>query len=187
MARTRPDSFLCSLAMINFVMHGDSQYRQEIPLGIGAIAAYIRHKGFPVRITQCLADRGPGEIERAGLVEADVYGFQLEMSNYPAMRAVAGIIRRRKPSALLVLAAPYPSSLAAAILENERLFDCVVSGEGEETMLEIMEAAQRGEVDLARVNGLVIRGAGDTVLHTPPRKPIRGLDSLPTPARGFIG
>jgi radical SAM superfamily enzyme YgiQ (UPF0313 family) len=82
------------------------------------------------------------------------------MSNYQSVRAVAAIIRRRKPRALIVLGAPCSPSPAAPNIENEPLFDCLVSGAGEETMLEIMKAVQRGEVDLGPVNGLV--GAGRT-------------------------
>ena len=186
MARTRPTSFLSSLAMINVVMHGDYQYEAEIPLGVGAVAAYIRQKGFPVQIFQCLPDDRPEDIANAGLVDADVYGFQLQMSNYQSVRAVAEIIRRRKPRALIVLGGPYLSSLAVPILENETLFDCVVNGEGEATMLEIMEAVQRGDLDLAAVSGLVFRGSENKAIRTPPRKLIRELDSLPYPARDFI-
>ncbi|MBT4425643.1 MAG: B12-binding domain-containing radical SAM protein [Rhodospirillaceae bacterium] len=186
MARTRPTSFLSSLAMINVVMHGDYQYEAEIPLGVGAVAAYIRQKGFPVQIFQCLPDDRPEDIANAGLVDADVYGFQLQMSNYQSVRAVAEIIRQRKPRALIVLGGPYLSSLAVPILENEALFDCVVNGEGEATMLEIMEAVQRGDLDLAAVSGLVFRSPENKAIRTPPRKLIRELDSLPYPARDFI-
>ncbi len=72
MAHTRPTSFLSTLAMIDIVMKGDCQFKAEIPPGVGAVAAYIRHRGFPVEIHQCLPDDGAQEIARAGQVEADV-------------------------------------------------------------------------------------------------------------------
>ena len=186
MSTVRPVSFLPTLAMINVVMDGDYQYKEEIPLGVGAVAAFIRQEGFPVVIQQCLPDDGAEEIARAALVDADVYGFQLQMSNYLSVRTVAERIRSRNPDALLVLGGPYLSSLAEPILENEPLFDCVVSGEGEMTMLEIMQAVQRGEVELPLINGLVYRDRMGQAQKSLPRKLIRELDGLPFPARDFI-
>ena len=80
MARTRPTSFLSSLAMINVVMHGDYQYEAEIPLGVGAVAAYIRQKGFPVQIFQCLPDDRPEDIANAGLVDAEMLKPQIQFA-----------------------------------------------------------------------------------------------------------
>ncbi|MDP7342031.1 MAG: hypothetical protein QF767_01385 [Alphaproteobacteria bacterium] len=61
MAHTRPTSFLSTLAMIDIVMKGDHRFKAEIPLGVDAVAAYIRHRGFPVETHQCLPDEGaPG-------------------------------------------------------------------------------------------------------------------------------
>ncbi|HJN61628.1 MAG TPA: cobalamin-dependent protein [Alphaproteobacteria bacterium] len=165
MAHTRPTSFLSTLAMIDIVMKGDHRFKAEIPLGVDAVAAYIRHRGFPVETHQCLPDEGAREIARAGQVEVDVYGFQIEMSNYPSLCAVAAIIRRRKPRALIVLGAPCSPSLAAPNIENEPLFDCLVRGAGEQTMLEIMMAVQRGDADLGLVDGLVGAGRKTTRLE----------------------
>ena len=165
MAHMRPTSFLSTLAMINVAMLDDYRFEEEIPPGIGAIAAHIRRKGFPVEIRQCLPDDGAREIARAGQVVADVYGLQLGISNYPSVRAVAKIIRHRNPRALIVLCGPYLSCQAAPIIENEPLFDCAVSGDGEATMLEIMEAVQRGELDLGLIDGLVIRGPDSEAIN----------------------
>ena len=80
------------LSLINVVMEGDYQFEQEIPLGIGAIAAFLRQRGFPVSIQQCLPAKGETELEMAARVEADVYGFQLNMVNFLHVRTIASRI-----------------------------------------------------------------------------------------------
>lgn len=55
-------------------------------------------------------------------------------------------------------------------------------GEGEETLLEVVDALQGGR-DLTEVAGLVLRGPrGEGHRRTEPRKRLRNLDSMPWPA-----
>ncbi|MBF0426615.1 MAG: cobalamin B12-binding domain-containing protein, partial [Magnetococcales bacterium] len=126
---------LPTLGLINVVMEGDYQFEQEVPLGIGHLASFLRASGFPVFIHQCFASQGETAIQAAGQVVADVYGFQLNIVNYLQVRAVCAEIRATRPDALLVLGGPFLSSLAEKILESEPIFDCMVYGEGEHTLL----------------------------------------------------
>jgi anaerobic magnesium-protoporphyrin IX monomethyl ester cyclase len=63
--------------------------------------------------------------------------------------------------------------------------DSVVRQEGEETLVDLAEALQRGAPleELARVPGLVIRGSDGQVVAAPRRRQVDNLDSLPFPAR----
>ncbi len=57
--------------------------------------------------------------------------------------------------------------------------DCIVLGEGEETIQELLHAFVGGN-DLCSVAGLVYKEGGE-IIHTPVRPPIRDLDALPLP------
>ena len=57
--------------------------------------------------------------------------------------------------------------------------DCIVLGEGEEAIRELLRAFTRGD-NLGSIDGLVYLENGETV-RTPPRPPIQDLDSLPLP------
>ena len=64
------------------------------------------------------------------------------------------------------------------------LVDAVVHGEGEVTLVELIEA-MRSATDLRRVTGISFR-EGDTVVRTPPRPLVADLDTLPLPAYDLL-
>ncbi len=176
-----------NLALINVMFKGDYQFDQEIPLGLGAVAAFIRQQGFSVCIHQCFADRGEEHIEAAAGIRAPVYGFSLNMVNLRMVQRVAQKIRLKEPDAILVLGGPFLPSLAEPILQSEPAFDCMVVGEGELTMLELVQTACRvGRPDLSTIPGLVWRRADGTTVRNPLRPLIPDLDVLPFPARDFL-
>jgi anaerobic magnesium-protoporphyrin IX monomethyl ester cyclase len=91
----------------------------------------------------------------------------------------------REECQLLVAGGPLPTLYPDEYLEE---FDVVCVGEGEETMLELVKASQKG-IDLSKVCGVCYRSRNRTntsnrsVAMTPPRPPIEDLDSIPFPAR----
>jgi anaerobic magnesium-protoporphyrin IX monomethyl ester cyclase len=63
--------------------------------------------------------------------------------------------------------------------------DAVIAGEGEVTLVEVLDQAKRREPRLAAVPGLVLRDGGQAV-RTPAREIMRDLDSLPRPAWDLV-
>lgn len=175
-----------NLALINVVMDGDYQYEQEIPLGICSIASFLRGKGRTVSIHQCFASRGEEQTARAAAIGADVYGFQLTMVNFSAVRDVARAIKALRPQARILAGGPFLSILYEDILNNETAIDAIVIGEGEYTTLEYLEALEQGQADLSAIHGLAWRNQEGAVLTNPFRKPCEDLDALPFPARDFL-
>ncbi|MBF0137149.1 MAG: B12-binding domain-containing radical SAM protein [Magnetococcus sp. DMHC-1] len=174
------------LSLINVVMDGDFQFEQEVPLGLGHLASFLRAHGFSVVLHQCFASQGEEQIDQASQVVADIYGFQLNMVNYLNVREVAARIKAKRPHALIVLGGPFLSSLAEQILARESLFDCMVYGEGEHTLLEIAQQVAADTLDLATIAGVVWRNAAGEVRRNPPRPLIADLDTLPFPARDSL-
>ncbi len=60
-------------------------------------------------------------------------------------------------------------------------FDFIVRGEGERTLLELLEILAEGGNSFYRISGLVYR-RGSEIHVNPPRSPISNLDELPWPA-----
>ena len=121
-------------------MEGDYMYEQEIPLGPAAIGAFLRLNEYEVEFKQCFAGKGDDEYDRPAEIEADVYGFQLNMVNYLPVRSVVKKIKSMKPNAITIFGGPFIVSLSERILKNEPLFDFIVIGEGELTTLELLRA-----------------------------------------------
>ena len=111
------------VALMNVVLEGDYQYEQELPLGLAHVGAFLRKKGYSVVFQQCFASGGPAQINAAAAVEADVYGFQLNMVNFQPVQMIVQMIKSRKPQAVTVLGGPFLVSLSQDILKNEPLFD----------------------------------------------------------------
>jgi len=85
----------------------------------------------------------------------------------------------REDCELLVTGGPQPTSSPEDFLQH---FDVVVVGEGEETMLELVNEAENGS-DLSKVKGIAYKENGGKTRFTPPRGFIQDLNSIPFPAR----
>ena len=81
---------------------------------------------------------------------------------------------------------PYPIAMQERCLEDAGdSLDAIVTGEGEYTVLEMIERLQAGK-NLEGVQGTILR-EGDKIVKNPPRPLIEDLDALPFPARELLG
>ena len=85
----------------------------------------------------------------------------------------------------IVVGGPYPIAMQEKCLEDSQDIDAVVTGEGEITLVEMLERISQGK-SLEGVEGLVFR-ARDKIIKNSPRPLINDLDSLPFPARELLG
>lgn len=157
------------------------------PLGLGYIASYLQHYGrHEVRMYEPEAQGlTPADIVRIiTSFKPDVVGLTCSTPNFHRALELARLVRANA-SAQIVLGGVHASALPAFIMATYAdLIDCVVVGEGEATMLELV-AAYENRTALEHINGIVYRTVG-TVITTPPRALLDDLDSLPFPARELI-
>jgi anaerobic magnesium-protoporphyrin IX monomethyl ester cyclase len=87
---------------------------------------------------------------------------------------------------ILVAGGPLPTIYPDEYLRD---FDVACIGEGEETMLDLVQALEKDE-DLSNIKGICFKnarkGASEQVVKTPPRPLIGDLDSIPFPARDLF-
>jgi anaerobic magnesium-protoporphyrin IX monomethyl ester cyclase len=157
------------------------------PLGLGYIAAYLRREGsHRVRMyepeAQALSYEDIGGIIRAGA--PDVVGITSATPNFPRALELARVVRKHS-QAKIVLGGVHASALPEFILQRHgELIDAIVTGEGEETMRELVAAFESGRSP-AGIPGVVYRDGGRIVANEP-RAFIDDLDTLPFPARDLI-
>lgn len=151
------------------------------PLGIAYIAAMLEKSGVTVKILDAPA------------LEIDHAKVKLEIEKYnPDIVAItsvtptigsalktAEIAREACPDAVTVLGGYHPTFTYPEILKND-FVDIVVRGEGELTMVDLVDAIENGR-NLEDVKGIATK---DFV--TAPREIIEDLDSLPFPARHLL-
>jgi anaerobic magnesium-protoporphyrin IX monomethyl ester cyclase len=148
------------------------------PLGLGYIAAYLKKQGVPVQLVDCTFLSEAEALERIRLSRPDIVGIQIMFSMKEKAIRMANLLR--KDCNFLVAGGPLPTSNPEDFL---RSFDAVVIGEGEQTMLELVDAFRNDRKRLLKsIRGVALMDEGRTLL-SPGRGLFEDLDSLPFPPR----
>lgn len=143
---------------------------------MGYIAAYLKKHGISVEIVDCTFLSLDTALEKVKQSNPRIVGIQVMFSMKEKAVQMAQLLR--KDCELLVAGGPLPTSNPEDFLQ---FFDVVCIGEGEETMLELVQAVQNRD-ELRKVKGITYRENGKTVL-TPARDFMKNLDDIPFPAR----
>ncbi len=107
-----------------------------------------------------------------------VVGITAKSPNYLSACLMAKIAKSIDKDILVAVGGPHPSLARAEVLK-EPAIDVGAMGEGEETILEILDAVE-GRLPLSSVRGIVYRESGRAMVN-PPREFIDDLDTLPFP------
>jgi anaerobic magnesium-protoporphyrin IX monomethyl ester cyclase len=161
-----------------FHPRADSSIFRFPPLGLGYIAAYLKQSGISVEIIDCTFMKQEEALRKIIDSKAKIIGIQ---SMYSMKEKSLELAQLLKPHCeLLVAGGALPTTEPESFLEN---FDIAVVGEGEQTMLEIVNQFKMGG-DFSLVKGIVYRekGTGQTK-KAPPRELSRNLNTFPNPLR----
>lgn len=111
---------------------------------------------------------------------APIIGFTTHTTSYLVSLQVARRIKRKAPDRIVVFGGPQCSRAQAGLgFAGEDCVDAVVVGEGEATLLALMDTVQK-DGGLRPMPGLILRWKGE-VLDCGDRDLIADLDSLPFP------
>jgi radical SAM superfamily enzyme YgiQ (UPF0313 family) len=94
------------------------------------------------------------------------------------------ILKQNFPEIKIFVGGRYPSAAREMSLEEAPWLDGIIYGEGEYTLLEIVNRIQKSE-SLHGIRGSIIKESGKLLIN-PPREYIQDLDSLPFPDREII-
>ncbi|MGC9327697.1 MAG: B12-binding domain-containing radical SAM protein, partial [Candidatus Hinthialibacter sp.] len=103
------------------------------------------------------------------------------LTTLPAEKA-ARIIKQRWPSAVIAVGGPHATAIPDETLRRCPDFDLAAVHEGDQTILEILQAVENGGKDFSSIAGIVCRNENGEIIKTPPRPPFFDLDSLDFPA-----
>jgi anaerobic magnesium-protoporphyrin IX monomethyl ester cyclase len=154
------------------------------PLGLLSLAAYLRDKGHRVFLIDAL-NRGisPDEVvERVKQVDPDFVGITATTSFIASAHHCAQKIKTHCPKVTTIIGGAHLSALPIQTIEEFPAFDLGVVGEGEETLLELLEDSGS---NYQAIDGIVFRDQGQPVM-TGKRAQIRELDQLPFPALDLL-
>jgi len=150
------------------------------PMGLLSLAAWIDHSGHTSAIHDCYAFPGQDHkiFEYLASEKPDFIGFSTTTSSF--LDGVRLAIRAREvhPRVKIVFGGVHMSALREQLLRDYPVIDYGVVGEGEQTLLELMN---RTDHPLNQIEGLIYRENGE-VIFTGLRKKLMEMDSLPFPA-----
>lgn len=152
-------------------------------LGIGYLAAVLEANGYDVDVLDASAleltydEIGEEVLKR----NPDIISISALTPTIGVALDSADKIKQVKPDTVVVLGGYHPTFEYKSVLEEPSV-DVVVRGEGEYTLLELVQTIENGG-DLADVQGLAFHDENDnSLVLTSDRPIIQDLDELPFPA-----
>lgn len=178
------------------------------PLGLGYVASSLHSRGFCVGIYNAefhakpeylryakMLDRSekycngledgdhPIWVEVKDVIESfgpDVVGLTIKTPKLKSAQRIARICKSIDKGIVVVVGGPHPTVLPEEVLSDENM-DYAVRGEGEVTMLELLEALQ-GKRPLDSVDGMSYRRQ-TRIFHNRNRSVMCSLDENPLPSK----
>lgn len=150
------------------------------PLGLLYLAGALEQAGHSVEILDAFAERLNWDSfeARVKASKPDVIGIGGMTPVWDLSRKALKVLRSLAP--IILAGGPHVTMRGPDILKDEPNIDYAVMGEGEETIVELIAALERG-ADPTGIPGVVSRkGEG------PSRRPTMNLDDLPRPARHLL-
>ena len=171
-------------------------YSRFTPLGLGTIVALLRREGFEARIVNMSAWSWRQVSRYLDRECPDLLGISTFTFNRHESMRLAAMAKAARPDCLVVAGGPHASHMTHHLLKHYPAVGIIVRGEGEETLLELAQAASAGDLidRLPRIRGLSYRsravtggpageeGSDAPFIDNPDRPVIADLDRLPHPA-----
>jgi anaerobic magnesium-protoporphyrin IX monomethyl ester cyclase len=164
-----------------------SQINYWQPVGTLSVAAVLQRAGHEVRFINGAFlnhDQVLAEVRR---FRPDIVGLYATTFGWNKARTTAADLKNLyRRDCFIVVGGPYPIAVQdRCLIDADIDIDAVVTGEGEYTMLEIVDRLRKGET-LEGVAG-VMYWKGLRIVKNPARPLIADLDALPFPARELLG
>ncbi|MDO8283020.1 MAG: radical SAM protein [Thermodesulfovibrionia bacterium] len=162
-----------------------SQINYWQPLGTLYVASSLMKAGHEVRFLNGAFMTHSEILKELHDFQPDVAGIYSTAFGWKKAVHAASQIKMLLKDIFITVGGPYPIAMQEKCLEDLRNIDAVITGEGELTMVEMLQRLSEGK-NLEGVLGVIYR-EGDKIVKNPPRPLITDLDSLPFPARELLG
>jgi anaerobic magnesium-protoporphyrin IX monomethyl ester cyclase len=156
------------------------------PLGLTYIAAMLEQEGYPVTLLDNYS--GNRSVEEVKLevrkLVPEIVGIGCTSNTYQRCVETAKAVKEVVPDCKIVVGGPHPSFMPESMLQHPEI-DCVVMGEGERAMLQLVNLFKLGkDKEISEVQSVAFRKNGQTIKN--PQSFIKDLDTVPFPARHLL-
>lgn len=112
--------------------------------------------------------------------ECYIYAFSCYIWNIDMILKLCSSLKKINPKAIIVLGGPEVSFDSEELLYKYAFIDYIIRGEGEETLLELLECLDGQNLDIKSVAGLTYR-ASEKIICNEERRLLENLDVIPFP------
>ncbi len=164
-----------------------SQINYWQPLGTLYVASSLMKAGHEVKFMNGAFMKHEEILHQLRGYQPELIGIYSTTFGWKKAVHTASEIRRGgfKTRPYIITGGPYPIAMQEKCLEDALDIDAVVTGEGEITVVKMLDTLSRRE-SLEGVEGVVYRDHGK-IIKNPPRPLITDVDSIPFPARELLG
>ncbi len=163
-----------------------SQINYWQPLGTLYVASYLLEAGHDVRLLNGAFMTHEEIVYRVKEFKPSFVGIYATAFGWPKAKKTASDIKKIDEEIFTCIGGPYAIAMQEHCLSNGgESFDAVVTGEGELTVVEMLDKLQTGQ-NLAGVQGVIYKD-NEKIIKNQPRPLITDLDSLPFPKRELLG
>ena len=163
------------------------------PLGTLYAAALLRDRGHEVQVFDAMlaasTDEWASMLQQCRpevtVLFEDNFNYLSKMCLLNMRNAAQRMIVAAKAQGCTVVACGADVSDHASLYLDAGA-DFAVTGEGEETVCELLERLEAGEADVSGVAGLIFKDETGALVDTGRRPNLRDLDALPMPARDLV-
>jgi anaerobic magnesium-protoporphyrin IX monomethyl ester cyclase len=156
------------------------------PLGLAYLAAVLERAGMEVKIIDFVVYPYSKSFIKSvmdSFLPDVVCATCVTMTFYNAIKVIKDV-KSIDPGMLTVMGGPHVSFCAEEMMNIYPELDLVVKGEGEETVIELIDAI-KGKKAWNDINGIVYRN-GSEIIETESRTTWVDVNSLPVPARHLL-
>ena len=157
-------------------------YSYTFPLGLGYISSVLKNAGYQVDCINLNHLRGDSAEILNKCLNSATYDFVCTgntASGYTETEKILNITREHPSKPKTILGGIIITAEPDIVFDSLRPIYAVI-GEGEETIVELLDHAIEGK-DLGEVKGIMYHDLHGKVVRTPPREAIEDLHSIPIP------
>jgi radical SAM superfamily enzyme YgiQ (UPF0313 family) len=159
------------------------------PLGLLYVAGSLIEGGHEVLVIDQAAEGLTNKAVAERVLQADAELIGISALTSSALRAaeITRLVKKANPNVHTLMGNVHATFCAEKILAKYPCVDLCVRGEGEETIIDVVQALEGdGYRKLKRVKGLTFRNRAGRVVATADRPLIKELDALPIPNRTLL-
>jgi len=154
-----------------------ANYETSISVGLLSLASFLDNKGIEVKIIDAIRQKNYLKLIQSELPKIDLVGLSVMTMQVSSALKISKLIREFSSQIPIVWGGVH-STLFPEQTVRHSLIDMAVFSEGEQTLLELVQAIE-SKSDLESISGIAFRKGKEIIVNQ--KRPFLKMDDLPLP------